>query len=529
MKYKYIIIFCLLSLAYFFYAYFILSPHLYKHFSLIDDGQTIQNSFYFEECFKEHKCENLKSVLIEKQFGRFRSGYWFIQYTFQEILGLNAQLQHEIRVYLLGYVLFSLLLISIANTGGNFLSLILGSAVFVSSFSFTENITRLGPVESYQLFFFAIFSLLYLNQKVFSDKKILNLIIQIIMVMLLVFLVLIKETSIVIVFGIIFLNLIYKNQKIKALAPQVIIPFLVFLIGRYLSRSSPTEIYYIENYSFNPLLLMKNAIRYIYLISNSMSPFFILFIFSLFLFLVEKKIRSFIFNEKYLYWLIMFFLFTTVLIPWKFVLDRYLLLSIFSFSIVSSIAFTKLITFIENEVNIQKYTRGLISYLYWMGLFFIISNLFFINAPTNLAKAINYKNWYSTFLKFESEQVLALSKTRDGEIYINAIDNLNNWEVLFEIPIHLKYINHSPVVVKTPGEKLPNEGYLFTRSSMDLALSEKEIIDKNFSLIASQKYEIDQIDPFLFGKEFWRRPIRTLLAPPFEKGLIKYYWEIRQL
>jgi hypothetical protein len=122
-----------------------------------------------------------------------------------------------------------------------------------------------------------------------------------------------------------------------------------------------------------------------------------------------------------------------------------------------------------------------------------------------------------------------LSNIRDGEIYINAINNLNNWEVLFELPIHLKYLYHSPVVVKILEWKLPKEGYLFTRSSLDLALLEEEISDRNLPLIISQKYEINQINPSLFEEKFRRRPIRTLLAPPLKEELIKYYWEIRQL
>ena len=66
---------------YIIYSLNVLSPGSYQSFSLIDDGQTIQNNFFIKECVVEKKCEDIKSVLVEKEFGRFRPAYWMINYS----------------------------------------------------------------------------------------------------------------------------------------------------------------------------------------------------------------------------------------------------------------------------------------------------------------------------------------------------------------------------------------------------------------------------------------------------------------
>ncbi len=527
---KYWLAIFIVSLLYFLYAFFVLSPHSYKHFSLIDDGQSLENSYFFDECFNSGECTPLKKILIEKQTGRFRPGYWSIQHILYKVLGANPILHHQFRIYFIGYLLLLLLIALTIQAGGSFLSVILAASIFITSFSFSENIIRLGPQEPYQVLFIGFFSLIYLSRSSAKRIKTYPLAFTSFLVFVLLAAITVKEPSFIIVFAPLFISFLYsKNESDKKLSMKLAIFAVLFVVvGRLLARSQNEILGYAKNFQINIKRLFSNGLAYTLMISNTTSPFLKLVGLAFPAVLFSKKLRKEIFNEQFLFWILAFFLSTAILLPWRFVLDRYILVPVFCFSIITGVLFSKIADYLIVFVNRLKETAG---YRVAATLVLVITftNLFFRGFPVNLARTINYKDWYSQFLEFEADQVMAISAFEDETVYINATDSLGNWEVLSEIPTHLKYIYKKDVNTQRLKGDLPNIGYLFTRIPFGLVIKEPELTKLNYKIIKNKSYEIKQIDPLAFREKFPLRPIKTLSGPPLKENSINYYWEIRRL
>ncbi|MBU0572819.1 hypothetical protein KKH23_02215 [Patescibacteria group bacterium] len=527
---KYWLVVFIVSLLYFLYAFFVLSPHSYKHFSLIDDGQSVHNSYLFDECFNSGECAPLKEILIEKQSGRFRPGYWGIQHILYKVLGINPILHHQFRVYIVGYLLLLLLMASAIQAGGGPLSVILSSGIFVSSFSFSENIIRLGPQEPYQILLIGFFSLIYLSRSGVKRIKSYPRAFTSLLVFMLLAAITVKEPSFVIVFAPLFISFLYiKKESDKKLSVKLAIFVVLFVVaGKLLARPQNETLAYAENFQINFERFFGNGLAYTLHISNMTSPFLKLVGLTFPVVFFSKKLRKEIINEQFLFWVLAFFLSTAILLPWRFVLDRYILVPIFCFSIITGVLFSKIADYLMASIFRWGKT-AMYKIIITLVLVIIFTNLFFVGFPVNLAKTINYKNWYSQCLEFGADQVMAISALENETLYINATDSLGTWEVLYEIPLHLKYLYNKDVRTQRLKGDLPNTGYLFTRIPFELAIEEPELIKLNYKIIKSKSYEIKQIDPLVFREKFPLRPIKTLSEPPLKEDSFNYYWEIRQL
>ena len=209
---KYVLPIFLISVVYLLYAYFVLAPSNYKYFSLIDDGQSIQNSQYINDCIVYNNCSNANEVFIEKQFGRFRPGYWMIQHFLYKSIDLDPIAHHQFRIYIVGYLSILFISLFVLQAGSGILAIFLSTAVFVTSYSFSENIIRLGPQEPYQILFIGIFSLIFLFRKAFL-KKISYMYYYLLLLLLLLIAVSIKETSFVIALPPLLISLINPTTK----------------------------------------------------------------------------------------------------------------------------------------------------------------------------------------------------------------------------------------------------------------------------------------------------------------------------
>lgn len=169
--------------------------------------------------------------------------------------------------------------------------------------------------------------------------------------------------------------------------------------------------------------------------------------------------------------------------------------------------------------------------LYRFSLDFLILialiNVFSRGFSINLARSINYSNWFAGFTHFESDQVKAIALYSEN-IYLNGVNNLNNWEYLYEIPIHLRYIYGIDKPVPLYHADIDPQAYILSRTSFDTVLSDEEFLSKKYQVIEKKTYNIPQIDPLKFREEFIMRPAETLTTPPFSEIGFNYSWYIYQ-
>lgn len=512
--------------VYLVYASLVISPKSYKYFSLINDGEGIYKSQIISDCIVQRNCQNLiPQVVFERQFKRFRPAYWLFRYI-QNSVGLDATLQHQFRVYIIGSILALLMFICVLDMGGNIFAGVIGIITFFGNEVFTDQISDLGSVEPFQLILVVLFSLIYLNLERLS--KIINKIwLYSTIVFICVLLFFTKETSIVLVVSLTIFHYIFKKRDRRFFYP-IIVPTLLVITGLLVSSVGVKNAIVEGEYNFNIIFLIKNVISWISLLSNTLSPLFKIYLLVLIFIAVNPKLSGKIFTFKYVFWLLLMFFFMAIFFPWPFVLARYLFLSIYFFSIINGITLVKVFSFLKE--NIDVYLRG---FRFGAITFWLISGLAIINVlssyfSVNLAQSINFTAWNRSFLTFEHEQIASLASLHQDKIYINAKDNIDDWEVLYELPIHLSYFYHQTPKLVLLTDQLPASGILFTRSSMDLSIN-TENLDKKTDLIASHSYTANQIETVLFRDEFKYKPIQSLMKPPLTQKPLTYYWEIRKI
>jgi hypothetical protein len=159
----------------------------------------------------------------------------------------------------------------------------------------------------------------------------------------------------------------------------------------------------------------------------------------------------------------------------------------------------------------------------------VLSNVFFLGASVNIARSINYRNWFLTITQFEAEQVGAIARYADQIVYINAKDIINNWEVVYEIPLHIKFFFTGKPEVLRVATPPPDAGVLFTRSSLEPVIDAEFLSKLDYPILESREYSVSQIDTVAFRESFITKPIQTLKTPPLLKEGFNYYWEIRSL
>jgi hypothetical protein len=504
-----------------------------QNFSLIDDGQVLlQSSSYLEDCYSRLECSKFIDQTFELGSGRFRPSYWLINNSTYGIFHNNAQSHHVFRACVIGYFAILLLTLVLIDLEIHWLFVFTGVMLFMTNFSFSENIIRLGTNEPYQVVFLALFSLLYLNRE--KMHKAFKLYFPL-LVLLLIWAVLIKENNIAVLPAVFLTEFFFNNRKIsKKNLVLVGIPAFILVLGIFVSKLTPSVIsldipVYTSNYVTDIRVIFKNSLANVRLLLNSMSPFLKLtLIISPFLY-INKKIRRTLKQKKFYYWIFFSTFFTIILFPWRHVLERYQLVAIFGLTVVTMFLLNQVFIYAKDNFLPQTATTGFAGGALSFLSFVLIMNTLSRGLPVNLAKTLNYRDWFSVFTTFEKDQIEAIAKYKKQKIYINAKENINNWEVLYEIPIHLKFLYNLSTKTEVLKGELPKEGYIFSRSPFDLEVPLNELDELGYHRVDHQLYSVDQIDPIEYRKSFILRPIQTTLSAPIIEDKHEYYWEIREL
>lgn len=511
----------LMSFGLLFYLFSVIQPHTYSFFSLIDDGQTILNTAKIGECIHSFSCKEIQEIIVEKEFGRFRPLYWMIQASVQSVIGLNPTKLHEFRTYGLSLIIYILIFFVLKPFNKNVLGTFLATIIFFFNVSFTENITRLGPVEPYQLIFVVIAGILFTQRhelsKYFGNRSLFFfLIINSISAAL------IKETTLSLV-GVIFIfSLFEKHQGLKKSLLISMMTIAIFLmIAIAYAKSDPSSADYSGGYQLTSQGMKQNIFVFKILLEQMFHP---LFYFSIGLGIINHFLFSP--NKKYLYhllfWGLLTLAFIAIQIPWPYVLERYFLLPAFGLSVCFALIF---MNFFHNFLLIINKTLSAHSVgkkATTLIILFLLINLIFMYLPRQLAKTANYTSWYRTYLQFEADQVHFLAHSNDA-VSINATRSLNNWEVLYEIPIHLEQIYNKKKSVQLYNTTDLNTPLIFTSSSLERAV---EIDKQKFNLIENRLYEAQQIDVNSFVENFKSKPLQALFNPPFQENPIKHSWQV---
>ena len=524
-------VFFIVMLLYLSYSCFFLKPWTIKSFSLVDDGQVLmQNGSYFESCLYSKNCSNFIAQTLEWGTGRIRPTYWLLQDLMYSLFKNNATYHHLFRVFGVGLISVLLMTYVLYKMKLGIITTVLSTLLFFTSFSFSENIIRLGPNEPFQVIFLLLFSAFYLPLNSIEKNSFKKNILLILFLILGLF---IKEN------GISLMCAIFATEAIlnKTVGLKTVIvtgtPIVVFAGYLLLDKMFPFDLnktipVYTNNYLTSPVTIINNAFLIVEILLNSLSPFFKISILLLPIFILSARFRSNLLGKNFIYWSAFSFFFVSIMFPWRYVLDRYQLVGIMGLSIFISLIFSNVLNFAMNIMSKSAKNKYFVP-VFNIIVAFVFINLFSRGFSLNLAKTINYRNWYSQFTQFESDQVRALLKYNNDNIFVNGKDSVSNWEFNYEIPIHLKYLYNTDSNVKLLSNKPTSDAYVFSRSSFDTYISLDEIQKINSVVLDKKTYEISQIDPLAFRQNFIMRPVKTIVYPPLQKEGYNYYWEVRKI
>ena len=521
---RYILLIWVIVISYLFYVRFVLSPGEFNNFSFIDDGQHYQNSRLLSDCIRFKECSRfINEVFIEKQFNRFRPFSWLAQGFMFEFSGYSASVLHLLRAYGLGLLLILFLVSTLIFAQTKTVFIIVALCLFTLNRSFTENIIRLGPVEPYQVIFLALFSILFLKKRYFIEKGFHKGLLNILIFLTLTSLILTKETSFVILLPILFINQFVSKDEEKTKTIYLLLPVLIFFAGRAAAFKA-SEIYTLD-YNLDVSAMLRNLVLYLGILSSILGKFLIISGASLIPFVLISKLRKTLLDKQFIYWILVSLAYLAILLPWKYVMDRYLLPVIFGLINVVFILLSRLTDFLKGELGKQNFVTRRNYYFYSALLIILISNIYFDAFTPNYARSQNYRNWYAMFNKFEGEQIATLLRFPDKDIYINAKDILYNYEVFYELPIHFQYIYHqSPRMGRFTGVE---HGYVLTRSYLEPAFTAEELDQLGYKEVASKRYSAEQINEGFFRNEFVANALVAISSPPLGKPE-EFFWEIRK-
>lgn len=528
-NYRAAVVVVVITALYLMYAALQFGHQPVRFFSLIDDGQSVEYAGFLKQCFLTADCQAAGGVLLEKEFGRFRPVYWILQSLFFELGQLNPITIHAQRIFGLGAVLVVLLCMNLYTVTRSVVGALLATALFVTSHAFTENMVRIGPSDPFQLVVLASFSWIYLNQKLVSSV-LTQKGVTAILLLLLAMACLIRETSIAmlpVLLGVWVASFSLARAKKEW---WILLPFILIAIGKVIARPEVSTTNYGEFYSLSLSGMVRTAIAYAWIILPAFKWFFAAAVPIIIGMMVAYKYGRI--NQKLVplvYWGLFSFAFTVIFFPWPFSLERYLFLAFFGYAVVVGGLFGIAVTAIAKAV--QKYLPypryALIAYYGVVTL--LISSIYFLSYIVPLTQSANYVRWYAGYVAYEHGLVKELA-ARNQMVYLNGVETLDNWEVLYELPLHLRFFFTTSTKLSVLESTLPEKNALVLSSSSLHAnpeLSQK--VASASALVHREVTEIPQIDVALFRAYFRRSPLQAVMNPPATKDNLVHYWELRQI
>lgn len=412
-------------------------PSLFVSWMIVDDGVGILIPQKISNLLTSFNFGGLWDLFVEKESGRFRPAYWIFQWVVY-LIGREDPFFHHFVHFLVCaatvFLIFSIIRILTSSKS----SALLGSSLFLLTYLNIENWYRLGPQEPLLVFYLTI-SLYFLAKNISLilgvEKKIskINLLFSILPLALAYFT---KETPIALMpLAVFFLvgAFLIKDRKRKTLWLK---NFGYFLMANlFLTIISLIIIFFVRHqgyysayYTISLPALIGHARGYFGLIFKSFGIFSLIYLFSFFYFsfLAIKRGQWSLNQFLQLAFLVGFFSFLLIFLPWGFVLGRYL---------ESALVFLVFACGFENARIFDTVSRRFKEKISWG---FFLAFLFFlvVNLPPVFSYVVNtVVGTHNTreFLRF-----IARITPPGGRVFFNMVRGEATVELVFESDLHFK-------------------------------------------------------------------------------------------
>lgn len=431
------------------------------YWMLVDDGYDVVFSRTLFEKLTSLNIAGFFSQLLEAG-GRFRPVYW-IYHMLVWVIGRNSfQFHHLVHMLVIGLTIYFIYRILHKLTESKTISFF-GAITYLLIPINSENILRLGPQEPLVALFLSIFFYLIIEGK----RKILP-------ILFLFLAIFTKETSVAILPVVILYYLLsktIKSSKIKTLSIYSVVSVCVFslliILITAINRSG-----YSTNYRLDSTLIIGNFTRYVK--EMSIGTLYILPLMSvsylsrnLYSYIKSKKFflkKVDLFETLFLFGFISFFL---VQLPWKYVIMRYLMPTMFFVIIFVFLEIYQLGYVIGNFWPIKLYKKQISTLLIGIGFF-----MFAIWGVQLLDKQISNISHYSMFRE--------MSKLpKNTVVFMNMVEGESTVELVYETQVILDEFWERPdiKVEYLDLQKIPESRYSLVDSDIFYRKYTKEEID----------------------------------------------------
>lgn len=499
-----------------------LLPSLFVEWMIIDDGVSILHAQKISELLSNFDLRGLHNLFLESG-GRYRPMYWIYYWAVSLITGESVVGHRIIHAVVVGLSVYTLFLIIRQLTSSKTVALI-GSSLFFLTPLNIENWYRVGTPEPMYTLYLGIST--YLLLKVSTAKKSLNTrkIYLAISVFVLAIAFFTKETFVAFLpFAVLlFLGRFWIKNKIerKVWSRNTLFFVLATLIltatALLTSMFIKTQGDYSSNYSFSLLSSVDAARGYMVGIWQSFGIFPRILLVSSIIFYVKSIIRREFSFKSYLQLAFLFggICFLAVLLPWSFVIGRYLEPAIFLLIAAFSFEIDRILSYV------QKFSRLVIH----LSILNKESRLNYPVQPLVITIVIIFYlsfvyNHTSTMFNYVSDtilgsrmiartlQVVSTEAGQGSTVFMNLKKGDATLELVFEGGLHLNLFHNRPDL---------KVEYLDEKSMVNL--KEGDIIVSAFTGNSMVKYrdELFQKDKRLerVWLDYHRVPSLTLISPP---------------
>lgn len=420
-------------------------PSLKMGWALVDDGKSAEISHLLSKSVSEFDFTSFWNNLLEPDSGRFRPTYWLYLWVTFLVGGKNVHIHYLF--HLVVFILNSWFIYKLVGLSGYKKAGVLAALFFIFDWRLLENWYRLGPQEPLQIML--LLGSLYFYF-VFRKKIKRKLLVYSFVFLAIAFFY--KETSlayIAIPLYLFFADAIGKAKRyLKYDALYLVFSFFLGV----LARGYPSIVYsqkgYSSLYDISTSMIFNNLENYLVMLRSGYSPLLeILFAYFLIVFIIDtasgglRKIEN-----KYFFhglWLVWFFSFFIIQLPWGFTIGRYLQIALIGLFIFFAINIRGFQEFIIEVMRKKEVIKRLDVYWFLGSFRVVLPLLVIVTFLYQTIMSINYIQWSLKISEFNKSFIQAIAKntSSNGNVYLNA-DYINNppLELYMEIDWHLDYL-----------------------------------------------------------------------------------------
>lgn len=419
-------------------------PSVFLPYTLIDDGHSALVATELAEGIENFDGRQIQQALFEPEVGRVRPGYWLMQSSVVGISAFNSHINHFWRLSLLVITCFLMVKLLRWLKVADFWQA-LAVFFFITNAQNFENYYRLGPVEPYLgvLFMGSVYLIVSTRLETWKHVGWVGI--------LLALACFTKETFFLTAGGLmLWAGILYKGRTEKSAIhwqKLIVISGTMLAVGTivFLIKSSYPEIAtYADNYKFSVESVKENAKNYLHQILQYQQPMLYVIVLGLlafayrYLFLKLQASLSVVGLLGFL--IVMAIGHLLLLLPWGFVLGRYLLLVNICLVLLFAWSAQQLETMILQLSFLPLSLKG---YVTWLGYSLILLVTLVTFFTQNLFEIANFQLWQKHDAAFAQSMLNGLNTTipQNSVVLANYIKGDANIEIFLEAGWHLRFFH----------------------------------------------------------------------------------------